>query len=96
MPNQGNAHDDVFGILGDIRVFSIDGVEWRAFEYRSPGHSASETQLVLIADARSYAADRYPADWYTLAPEKLAALARDLPPRAIRRSTPERGSVPVI
>jgi hypothetical protein len=64
--------DDGLGLIGDIRTFTLDRVEWRAFEYESP-FPPRERHLFLMSRFAYFTAESYPADWRSLEPADLVA-----------------------
>lgn len=62
--------DDGFGVIGDVRSFTQGDVEWRVFEYRSPGAPHLKTLIVLNSrDHHSF--ERYPENWRTMPATEL-------------------------
>ena len=53
---------DGSGLIGDVRYFTVDGVEWRAFEFVSPV-SPRDSFLVLVDRATHYTVSPIPPDW---------------------------------
>ena len=68
--------DDGLGLIGDIRSFVLDGVEWRAFEYRSPVIPSSDLRLVLMSPRLRHETTVFPSNWRWLTPDELMALFR--------------------
>ncbi|HEX4683430.1 MAG TPA: hypothetical protein VH277_12010 [Gemmatimonadaceae bacterium] len=62
--------DDGFGLIGDVRTFSLDGLEWRAFEYRSPVAPSAVT-LIVQNPHLHFSAATYPGNWRSLDPDEL-------------------------
>jgi len=62
--------DDGFGLIGDIRTFILDDVEWRAFEYVSPV-APHEQRLIVMNPHAYHSAPNFPAHWRGLAPDTL-------------------------
>jgi hypothetical protein len=71
--NQLPTPDEGFGLIGDIRTFILDGVEWRAFEYVSPV-VPHERQLIVLNPRTYHGTSIFPSYWRDLAPVELMAL----------------------
>ena len=62
--------DDGFGLIGDVRTFILDAIEWRAFEYVSPA-LPHERRLIVLTQDIYHSAAAFPPDWRTLPPREL-------------------------
>jgi hypothetical protein len=60
------------GAINSIRVFSLDGVEWQAFEYVCPFPPA-ERSLIVLNRHEYVAVTEYAADWRTMPAADLIA-----------------------
>lgn len=80
-----------YGIVGDIRTFAYEGVDWRVCAYRVPENPTAAPRLLFVSQGMWFDAERFPADWERLAPADLIGLTRGLTPRPVRRSTPPLG-----
>lgn len=63
--------DDGFGLIGEVRTFTHDGVEWRVFEYQSPLAPGSAPMLIVLSSNAYRESPIYPADWRELPPTQL-------------------------
>jgi hypothetical protein len=61
-----------FGAINTIRVFSLESVEWHAFEYVCPFPPAERSLIVLNRHAY-FSASEYPAEWRTMPAADLIA-----------------------
>ena len=66
--------DDGLGLIGAIRTFVLDGIEWRAFEYQSPVIPSSNLVLILVSATAHYEIPDCPRHWRTMPPEELIAI----------------------
>jgi hypothetical protein len=67
--------DDGFGLIGDLRTFTLDGTSWRAFEYLSPVTRDPRKLLVVASDDGAYfEMMTFPVTWRLLSPAELVAL----------------------
>jgi hypothetical protein len=57
-------------LVGDVRRFILEGVDWRAFEFVSPS-AAGETCLVVVGPQTHYSVAPIPATWRTMEPMAL-------------------------
>ena len=73
--------DDGFGLIGEILTFTLDDINWRLFEFRSPV-KPHDTTLIVLNPKLHHSAVTYPAEWRTLDPAALLARLgiRDSPP----------------
>jgi len=58
------------GLVGDVRRFILDGVDWRAFEFVSPS-PAHEKCLVVVGPQTHYSVAPVPNTWRTMDPTAL-------------------------
>jgi len=66
--------DDGLGLIGEIRTFVLDGVEWRAFQYQSPVIPSSQPVLILVSATSHYEVPNCPRNWRTAPGEELIRL----------------------
>jgi hypothetical protein len=66
--------DDGLGLIGAIRTFVLDGIEWRAFEYQSPVTPSSQLVLILVSATSHYQIPDCPRHWRTMPPEELIGM----------------------
>jgi hypothetical protein len=64
------AADEEFGLIGEIRVFRLDNVEWKVCEYQSPV-PPHQRRLIMLSQGACYQTAMYPAAWRVMDAEAL-------------------------